>query len=203
MRAPDAGVSLCHRDKKERSMDCTFIGWCSLKPEAQAAWVQAVFSVLAIGVAIAVPWWAERVRRKEKQKADRDAADILLVKTKRHVEDWLNRARRAVEIINGGNNNHSLADGLENIYVADEFTENVLPHIRILGDAGDHLRKAFVLAGRIRQGAPRLRNPDFFSMSNEATEELKNNCLRWLALLQGELEAAESGVNARMDELTN
>lgn len=37
-------------------MGCYFIGWCSLAPEAQAAWAQAVFSVFGIAVAILVPW---------------------------------------------------------------------------------------------------------------------------------------------------
>lgn len=38
-------------------MDCELIGWCALKPEVQAAWAQAVFSVVAILIAVAVPWW--------------------------------------------------------------------------------------------------------------------------------------------------
>ncbi len=36
-------------------MDCEFIGWCALKPEVQAAWVQAVGSIVAIAVAVVVP----------------------------------------------------------------------------------------------------------------------------------------------------
>lgn len=36
-------------------MDCEFIGWCVLKPEVQAAWVQAVGSIIAIAVAVVVP----------------------------------------------------------------------------------------------------------------------------------------------------
>jgi hypothetical protein len=36
-------------------MDCEWISWCSLKPEAQAAWVQAVGSIAAVAVAVAVP----------------------------------------------------------------------------------------------------------------------------------------------------
>ncbi|WP_141454198.1 hypothetical protein [Pseudoxanthomonas sp. z9] len=36
-------------------MACDWIGFCSLKEEAQAAWAQAVLSVFAIGVAIYLP----------------------------------------------------------------------------------------------------------------------------------------------------
>ena len=52
---------------------CKFIAWCSLEPAAQAAWVQAVGSVAAILIAVAVPVFtawvnarAERARGKEK-----------------------------------------------------------------------------------------------------------------------------------------
>lgn len=36
-------------------MNCELIGWCALKPEVQAAWAQAVLSVVAVGIAIYVP----------------------------------------------------------------------------------------------------------------------------------------------------
>lgn len=34
---------------------CNFISWCSLQPSEQAAWVQAIGSVLAILIAIVIP----------------------------------------------------------------------------------------------------------------------------------------------------
>lgn len=55
-----------------------FIGWvflptplgvCGLyNSNAAPAWVQAVGSVLAIFVAAGIPWWQERIRRKEENK---------------------------------------------------------------------------------------------------------------------------------------
>lgn len=44
-------------------MDCSWMGWCALRPEAQAAWVQAVGSVAAIVVAVLVPIWISRTER--------------------------------------------------------------------------------------------------------------------------------------------
>lgn len=46
-------------------MNCELIGWCTLKPEVQAAWAQAVLSVVAVGIAIYVPAkieWRQRHR---------------------------------------------------------------------------------------------------------------------------------------------
>lgn len=36
-------------------MDCSVVGWCALPLDAQAAWIQAIFSIIGIGVAIAIP----------------------------------------------------------------------------------------------------------------------------------------------------
>lgn len=41
-------------------MDCVWIGWCGLEQSAQAAWAQAVFSVVGIGVAILVPYFQHK-----------------------------------------------------------------------------------------------------------------------------------------------
>lgn len=50
-------------------MVCGFIGWCELPLEAQAAWAQAILSVLGIGVAVAIPAWQQRMRRIEERAA--------------------------------------------------------------------------------------------------------------------------------------
>lgn len=50
-------------------MECTFIGWRALEPEAQAAWAQALLSVLAISVAIFVPTY---LHLKEMKQRDMD-----------------------------------------------------------------------------------------------------------------------------------
>ena len=45
-------------------MDCSWISWCTLKPEAQAAWAQAILSVAAILVAACIPWWQSYLTRR-------------------------------------------------------------------------------------------------------------------------------------------
>ena len=45
---------------------CQFVGWCALPHEAQAAWAQAVLSVVAILVAATFPLISERARKRER-----------------------------------------------------------------------------------------------------------------------------------------
>lgn len=60
-------------------MECSFMGWCALSAEQQAAWAQAGLSVVAILIAIAIPAFQRGVdqrdrRRKQTEDAQRDAA---------------------------------------------------------------------------------------------------------------------------------
>lgn len=40
--------------------------WCEIGASGQAAWVQGIGSIIAIGVAIYVPYWQRKQRRKDK-----------------------------------------------------------------------------------------------------------------------------------------
>jgi hypothetical protein len=60
-------------------MSCSWIGWCALGVQGQAAWVQALGSIAAILVAIAVPAYQHRVtRRREGQAASLRARALSL-----------------------------------------------------------------------------------------------------------------------------
>lgn len=58
-------------------MACEFIGWYALDANAQAAWVQAVGSLVAIAVAIAVPLGLHLQERRGKAAQDRISAVIV------------------------------------------------------------------------------------------------------------------------------
>lgn len=63
-------------------MDEVLSGWRSLPAEAQAAWAQAILSVLAIGVAIAIPGFQhlrERRERKAQEAREARALGIMLI----------------------------------------------------------------------------------------------------------------------------
>lgn len=55
-------------------MDCNWIGWCALKPEAQAAWVQAIGSIAAIATAV---WLANTQQQRLDRKRLRAIRTIL------------------------------------------------------------------------------------------------------------------------------
>lgn len=57
-------------------MDCELIGWCALKPEVQAAWVQAVGSVLALALGLGVPYW-----QRQSEVKDRRIQEALLARS--------------------------------------------------------------------------------------------------------------------------
>lgn len=61
---------------------CDFIVWCKLTPSEQAAWVQAVGSVVAILIAIAVPamaaWFSSRKERARSRERMLNAAIRIL-----------------------------------------------------------------------------------------------------------------------------
>lgn len=60
-------------------MGCTWIGWCALGAEAQAAWVQAIGSVVAIALAVAVPAYQHwSATRKERRQLDLRARSLGL-----------------------------------------------------------------------------------------------------------------------------
>jgi len=63
-------------------MDCGWIGWCEMRPEVQAAWVQAVGSIVAILMAVAIPavqhLLAANVRASERADRARSLGLLLL-----------------------------------------------------------------------------------------------------------------------------
>ena len=47
---------------------CQAIGWCHLNASEQAAWAQAILSVLAIIFAALMPWWLARIAQKKNDR---------------------------------------------------------------------------------------------------------------------------------------
>lgn len=57
-------------------MECEWIGWCSLTISEQAAWVQAIGSLLAIGIAIYVPWRQRSHTIADEKRRDQERAKL-------------------------------------------------------------------------------------------------------------------------------
>jgi len=68
-------------------MDCELVGWCALKPEVQAAWFQAVASVVAIVLALLVPALQSRSTKKQKTADDHANSVAAAAQMLPHVQD--------------------------------------------------------------------------------------------------------------------
>lgn len=58
-------------------MDCGWVGWCALSPNEQAAWLQAIGSLVLVGVAIVVPLCQRRSERRDRARRERRRARSL------------------------------------------------------------------------------------------------------------------------------
>lgn len=58
-------------------MDCSWVGWCGMSHEAQAAWAQAVLTAGTFGVALTHQAWTNRkqARKLEVEREERRAAE--------------------------------------------------------------------------------------------------------------------------------
>jgi len=83
--SPRAFVSLT----RSLDMDCNVVGWCALRPEVQAAWVQAIFSVVGIGVAIAIPAIQHRRDRRAKAAQELKQARALSLSLMPVLNYWI------------------------------------------------------------------------------------------------------------------
>jgi hypothetical protein len=61
------------------AVDCHFVAWCQLPLEAQAAWVQAIGSILALGIAVLLPQWQRKQHLNDlADDADRQAHALAI-----------------------------------------------------------------------------------------------------------------------------
>ncbi|TGR55684.1 hypothetical protein EN794_004575 [Mesorhizobium sp. M00.F.Ca.ET.151.01.1.1] len=125
-------------------MDCSWIGWCALTASEQAAWVQAVGSVLAIGVAIAVPLVIARRDRKRRDAEAASRARTYALHLMPLVELLYSKLRSA-HLLVLDHNEEDLGAAITMV------REGTAPdgwglHLHELGAAGDQLQKALAAA---------------------------------------------------------
>lgn len=86
-------ASCLHPINMEKGMDCELIGWCALKPEVQAAWVQAVGSIAGIALAIWLPM-QQRKHDKAIRAEDRlNQANNIAIAIQPFVDAYRRRAQ--------------------------------------------------------------------------------------------------------------
>lgn len=129
-------------------MACDFIGWCALDASEQAAWAQAVFSVIGIAVAIYVP--ARMARHDRKRRVN--AIVGLMLSTwqamRRYRESWPQDVLHSRELPTRPSDLFALLDSIEAIPLSD------LPDAALifpLVDFGQAVRGFVELMGEGRQ----------------------------------------------------
>lgn len=123
-------------------MACEWIGWCALKPEAQAAWVQAVGSVLALCIAVCVPLYLharakEADARKEMLRARGFALFILP-----DAEEMLRIFRRANYVARGEDGDEPDSKAAADVLIIPPKIQERVTQLHDLGDSAAKLQRA-------------------------------------------------------------
>lgn len=179
-------------------MGCEFIGFCALNASEQAAWVQAVFSVIAIFVAIAVPNWTERIRRKgEQESAFRKARGYTLgvMEATRTLVSLLNSAIVASREEFGDEN---LMEINEKIQIPGVLMAHA-PNLHEMGNAGLLLQDALMLVSR----AKREIDEEEFRMRFAGTEHDEDGSIGKMSSIDfvATLEHAKKRLDASLKEM--
>lgn len=170
---------------------CHFVSLCGLKPEVQAAWVQAVFSVIGIVVAILVPWLLRLAEQKERRRRDADVSRdlaLLLLPSVRRWREQLSSSPDPGERLLGAEFNGSYR-------VPVEISSDI-ERLHLLGPAARHLQMAVFLAREFEADQPAvkadLRGDDLNSGTSNFEEKLERLIAR--------LESAERAMSALFRE---
>lgn len=131
-------------------MSCEFIGWCTLRPEVQAAWVQAIGSIAAIIIAVLVPMWnrdAEVTARKKKEDAEALALATVMVRE-------MERLRSGVDLERLKAANYTPESRIEiNMKLIPQALWSNALDLPRLGDAGERALRAIYSVHRARDYA--------------------------------------------------
>ncbi|WP_401728068.1 hypothetical protein [Stenotrophomonas muris] len=130
-------------------MDCEFIGWCALSASEQAAWIQAVGSILAISAAVWVP---SRIASKEHDRLEsvrRYKARSLAFVLKPLVAEMISGAGTAAYRWNRGYTEFDDDAMTEGLVVPKELNDRLLD-MHVLGEAGKSIQEAIVAIQQLR-----------------------------------------------------
>lgn len=124
-------------------MGCEFVGWCALEPNAQAAWLQAIGSLLAVTAAVIVPLMIDWGRTKSRKEANLRQARGLALDLSADLRKW--RDQFSAPVPNGPR----ATDWPFTIFmtagdhiVPPKSITDAIPQLHLLGEAGDDIQIA-------------------------------------------------------------
>lgn len=118
-------------------MVCEWIGWCALKPEVQAAWVQAVGSIAAIATAIWVPAWQRRKERQAKKNDQAVQAKLVAGAIQPFIPAYRRRAAYLLNVLDNGGTVEQLQKVPEEAFDVPATIEQFHPSFHLLGDVSE------------------------------------------------------------------
>lgn len=173
-------------------MSHLFNDWAALPAEAQAAWVQAIFSVLGIGVAIAIPalqHLKDRRDRIQRELREARALALLLIPT---LNAWIDNLSTFQKQVNQHLDAH-FAVGVDWKSIADalmlgEQGKLIAPKSHLLGPISADAQRFFHHLATAQQAA-----------RNNSSESRSRSLDRELVEVVGDLleKARESAILAR------
>jgi len=124
----------------------------SLHPEAQAVWAQAVLSLVAIGVAIWVPWHQRRWEQQDRRRKDEDVSRDLALELLPAVQYW----QQSFSMYRHPESPLAWAMEEECWTLPKEIAESI-SQLHLLGPAARHLQTAVFLARELEVGNLEVR----------------------------------------------
>jgi hypothetical protein len=122
--------------------------WSQLSSSEKAAWLQAIFSIVAIVVAIAVPAAQHRTERQAADAKDQRKARALGILLRAPLEQWLERFRHFEEAERGFDGDISprafvtAGANERGLFTPPPEVVSNLAELYLLGAASDHLFEA-------------------------------------------------------------
>jgi hypothetical protein len=117
-------------------MVCLGLGCESWGPEVWAAWTQAVFSVLAICIAIAVPWRQHARQRKADESVDLLKARSLALLASSSCEQIIADVGEVLELQIAGTSSIFFGDAARRAARVSDELHGLIPQLPQLGQSG-------------------------------------------------------------------
>lgn len=140
---------------RECKMECNLIGWCSLPLEAQAAWVQAVFSIVGIGVAIAIPGIQHLRDRRDKELQEIKEAKALALLLLPTLDTWIENISSYQHVVRQHLDAHFPGSidwsSVANALVLGEQGKILAPKSHLMGPVAHDAQQFFYLLACARQ----------------------------------------------------
>lgn len=148
--------------------------------QSKAAWIQAyaaiaqgVLTLVALGIAIAVPWWQRRIESRQRSRQDFLQGRDIAISISSAVVSWRDQVVHVAQMARGARAADVLASFGDVCTVPDSLQAKV-GQLRLLGDVALPLQAAIYVAGLLREMTAPYRR----AASGEGGDAIDREALR-------------------------